>query len=67
MINIPIIVENSCDFIDRDVYICPRDTCIFVSQSGETTDTLVALRLARKKRALCIGITNIGGSSSGSI
>jgi len=56
-------VENSCDFVDRGVNVFPSDTCIFVSQSGETADVLSALRLAKKRRSLCIGITNTVGST----
>lgn len=60
---IPISVENSCDFVDRGVHVFPSDTCIFVSQSGETADSLVALKIAKKRRALCLGITNVVGST----
>jgi glucosamine--fructose-6-phosphate aminotransferase (isomerizing) len=58
-----IMVENSCDVIDRGVHVFPSDTCVFVSQSGETADTIVALRIAKEKRALCLGITNVVGST----
>lgn len=63
LIRVPIAVENSCDFIDRGANIFPSDTCIFVSQSGETADVLVALRIAKQHRALCVGITNVVGST----
>lgn len=63
LIPIPISVENSCDFVDRGANVFPNDTCIFVSQSGETADVLVALRNAMRRHALCIGITNIVGST----
>ncbi len=39
------------------------DTCVFVSQSGETADTLRALDYAKAKGALCVGITNTVGSA----
>jgi len=39
------------------------DTCVFVSQSGETADTLRALEYARDAGALCVGITNTVGSA----
>ena len=56
-------VENSCDFVDRDVHVYPNDACIFVSQSGETADVIAALKIAKKRRAFCIGITNVVGST----
>ena len=39
------------------------DVCIFVSQSGETADTLLALRYCLERGALCIGVTNAVGTS----
>ncbi len=42
---------------------CRDDTCIFVSQSGETADTLRALEYAKDSGALCIGVTNTVGSA----
>lgn len=59
----PICVENSCDFMDRNAHIFPNDVCIFVSQSGETADVIVALEMAKRRRALCVGITNVVGST----
>jgi len=44
-------------------YINSDDTCIFISQSGETADTLSALQYARQQGALCVGITNTVGSA----
>jgi glucosamine--fructose-6-phosphate aminotransferase (isomerizing) len=44
--------------------ILDEETCaIFISQSGETADTLAALREMKQKRILCLGITNVVGSS----
>ena len=39
------------------------DVCVFVSQSGETADTMLALKYCLERRALCLGITNTVGSS----
>jgi glucosamine--fructose-6-phosphate aminotransferase (isomerizing) len=39
------------------------DTCVFVSQSGETADTLRALEYAREAGAFCVGVTNTVGSA----
>lgn len=61
--NMCVSVENSCDFVDRDVIVYPNDACIFVSQSGETADVITALRIAKQRRAFCIGITNVAGST----
>merc|ERR1711936_717431 len=45
---------------------CPvfrDDVCFFISQSGETADTLMALRYCKTRGALLVGITNTVGSS----
>lgn len=60
---IPVVLEIASDFMDRERPIFRDDTVVFVSQSGETADTLAALRLCKQAGALCIGITNIVGSS----
>jgi glucosamine--fructose-6-phosphate aminotransferase (isomerizing) len=39
------------------------DVCVFVSQSGETADTILALRYCLDRGALCVGITNTVGST----
>lgn len=41
----------------------PQTACIFISQSGETADTLAALRKAKKEKYLCLGVVNAVGSS----
>lgn len=64
LLDIPIVVENSCDFTDRDASFFSHDVCIFVSQSGETADVMVVLERARQqRRRLCVGITNVVGST----
>jgi glucosamine--fructose-6-phosphate aminotransferase (isomerizing) len=60
---IPISVELASDFLDRKSPIFRDDVCVFVSQSGETADTLLALRYCLERGALCIGVTNSVGTS----
>lgn len=60
---IPVEVEYASEFRYRKPVITPNDTVIFISQSGETADTLASLREAKKKGALCLGICNVVGSS----
>lgn len=63
LVGLPVSCENASDFVDRSPSIQRDDACIFVSQSGETADTLMALRHCREGGALCVGITNVVGSS----
>lgn len=49
--------------MDRCPQILRNDTCIFISQSGETADTLRALEYCKSRHALCVGVTNVAGSS----
>lgn len=65
MCKMPILLELASDFMDRTPALFRNDTCIFVSQSGETADTLRALEYAKRRGALCIGITNVAGSAIG--
>ncbi|XP_011091767.1 glutamine--fructose-6-phosphate aminotransferase [isomerizing] 2 [Sesamum indicum] len=60
---IPVSVEIASDLLDRQGPIYREDTAIFVSQSGETADTLQALEYALENGALCVGITNTVGSA----
>mmetsp|Transcript_4876 Transcript_4876/g.7606 ORF Transcript_4876/g.7606 Transcript_4876/m.7606 type:complete len:738 (-) Transcript_4876:180-2393(-) len=60
---VPVNVELASDFLDRECPIFRDDVFIFVSQSGETADTLRALEYASKRGALCIGVTNTVGSA----
>lgn len=60
---IPISVELASDFLDRKAPVFRDDTCVFVSQSGETADSLQALRYCLERGALTVGIVNVVGSS----
>ncbi|XP_034489214.1 glutamine--fructose-6-phosphate aminotransferase [isomerizing] 1 [Drosophila innubila] len=60
---LPVMVELASDFLDRNTPIYRDDVCFFISQSGETADTLMALRYCKQRGALIVGITNTVGSS----
>ncbi|THG14033.1 hypothetical protein TEA_007108 [Camellia sinensis var. sinensis] len=60
---IPVTMEVASDLLDRQGPIYREDTTVFVSQSGETADTLHALKYALENGALCVGITNTVGSA----
>ncbi|XP_076174038.1 glucosamine-fructose-6-phosphate aminotransferase 2 isoform X2 [Ptiloglossa arizonensis] len=60
---LPVIVELASDFLDRNTPVFRDDVCFFISQSGETADTLMALRYCKGRGALIVGITNTVGSS----
>jgi glucosamine--fructose-6-phosphate aminotransferase (isomerizing) len=63
LIRIPIEVEYASEFRYRNPVIHEDDVLIVISQSGETTDTLAAIDLAKNKGATVIGICNVVGSS----
>uniref|UniRef100_A0A8C9YEQ8 glutamine--fructose-6-phosphate transaminase (isomerizing) n=1 Tax=Sander lucioperca TaxID=283035 RepID=A0A8C9YEQ8_SANLU len=58
-----VMVELASDFLDRNTPVFRDDVCFFISQSGETADTLMALRYCKSQGALTVGITNTVGSS----
>jgi len=60
---IPVEVEYASEFRYRNPIICKDDVVIAVSQSGETADTLAAIRQAKKEGVLVLGICNVVGSS----
>ncbi|MFH1770921.1 MAG: glutamine--fructose-6-phosphate transaminase (isomerizing) [archaeon] len=62
-LNIPVEVEYASEFRYRKPVIRPNDLVIAVSQSGETADTLAALKEAKKLGAKTLGIVNVVGSS----
>ncbi len=60
---IPVEVEYASEFRYRQPLLSPKTAVIAISQSGETADTLAAVREAKRKGALCLGIVNVVGSS----
>ncbi|HED30798.1 MAG TPA: glutamine--fructose-6-phosphate transaminase (isomerizing) [Prosthecochloris aestuarii] len=60
---IPVEVDYASEFRYRNPILGAGDVVIVISQSGETADTLAALRLAREKGATVIGICNVVGST----
>ena len=60
---IPVEVEYSSEFRYRNPVIYPDDVVIAISQSGETADTLAAMKLAKQSGAFLFGICNVVGSS----
>lgn len=60
---IPVEVEYASEFRYRNPIITEKDIVIAISQSGETADTLAAMRLAKQKGALIYSICNVVGST----
>lgn len=60
---IPVEVEYASEFRYRNPIVTKKDTVIFISQSGETLDSLAALKEAKRKGALVIGLVNVVGST----
>ncbi len=60
---IPVEVEYASEFRYRNPIINEDDVVIAISQSGETADTLAAIKLAKERKATLIGICNVVGSS----
>ena len=60
---IPVEVEYASEFRYRNPVIYTDDVVIAISQSGETADTLAAIKLAKKSGAFVFGICNVVGSS----
>ena len=60
---IPTEVEYASEFRYRNPVLTKDDVVFFISQSGETADTLAALREAKKKGATVLGIVNVVGSA----
>ncbi len=61
--DIPVEVDLASEFRYRDPKLVKNSVVIIVSQSGETADSLAALRLAKEKEIPVIGIVNVVGSS----
>jgi len=56
-------VEQAAEFRYRNPIVTPRDLVLAISQSGETADTLAAIREAKEKGALVAGLCNVVGST----
>ncbi|MGB5262688.1 MAG: glutamine--fructose-6-phosphate transaminase (isomerizing) [Lutimonas sp.] len=60
---IPVEVEYASEFRYRNPIISEKDVLIVISQSGETADTLAAIKLAKSRGAFVFGVCNVVGSS----
>ena len=60
---IPVEVEYASEFRYRNPVITDKDVLIAISQSGETADTLAAIKLAKERGAFVFGVCNVVGSS----
>lgn len=63
MCHIPVVVEYASEFRYSHPVIDENDVVIAISQSGETADTLAAIKIAREQGAFVFGISNVVGSS----
>ena len=61
---VPVEVEIASEYRYRNPIVGPGDLVIGISQSGETADTLAAMRTARERGALVLAITNLMGSQA---
>jgi glucosamine--fructose-6-phosphate aminotransferase (isomerizing) len=60
---IPVEVEYASEFRYRNPIVTPNTLCIVISQSGETADTLAAMREAKRRGARTLGLVNVVGST----
>lgn len=63
LVRIPVEVEYASEFRYRDPIIYPDDIVIAISQSGETADTIAAIKIAKSRGATILGICNVVGST----
>ena len=63
LVRIPVEVEYASEFRYRNPVIGSDDVVIAISQSGETADTLAAIKLSKEKGAFVFGVCNVVGSS----
>ena len=63
LVRIPVEVEYASEFKYRNPIITDQDVVIAISQSGETADTLAAIKLAKEKGAFVFGVCNVVGST----
>ena len=60
---VPVEVEYASEFRYRNPIVTPKTLCVVISQSGETADTLAAMREAKRRGARTIGLVNVVGST----
>ncbi|PVW14240.1 glutamine--fructose-6-phosphate transaminase (isomerizing) [Marixanthomonas spongiae] len=63
LVRVPVEVEYASEFRYRNPIITEKDVVIAISQSGETADTLAAIKLAKEKGAFVYGVCNVVGST----
>ncbi len=63
LVRFPVEVEYASEFRYRNPVIHPDDVIIAISQSGETADTMAAIKLAKEKGTFVFGVCNVVGSS----
>lgn len=61
--HIPVDVDIASEFRYREAPLCKGDLAVFISQSGETADTLAALRYAKEKGAHTVSVVNVPTST----
>jgi glutamine---fructose-6-phosphate transaminase (isomerizing) len=59
---VPVEMDIASEYRYRNPVVGPEDLVVGISQSGETADTLAAMRLARSRGATVLGVTNVMGS-----
>ena len=62
-VRVPVEVEYASEFRYRNPIVTSKDVIIAISQSGETADTLAAIKLAKEKGAFVFGVCNVVGST----
>src|SRR5438105_10177148 len=60
---IPVETEYASEFRYRNPIVSPKTLCVVISQSGETADTLAAMREAKRRGAKTLGLVNVVGST----
>jgi len=60
---LPVEVELASEFRNRDPLVSPKVLCLAISQSGETADTLAAVKVAKARGARALAICNVVGSA----
>ena len=61
---IPVLTETAGEFCNRNVPLSEKDLCIVISQSGETADSLSAIRAAKARQCTVLSVVNVRGSTA---